>query len=138
MTKEEIAALVAAKIEGQGTAVDAGSALPAILYGILGLIVPPTPEETFAQLSVATDLEPAAIIAASNTGLTKAQACQVLGISVGDLDAIMAGRILRFVYKGGSIPVGAQTPALVEMGGTGFAVTITYDDGEGVYSVVAE
>lgn len=38
MTKEEIAAMIAAKIEGQGTNVDAGSALPAILNGILELI----------------------------------------------------------------------------------------------------
>lgn len=38
MTKEQVKALVAAKIEGQGTNVDAGSALPAILNGILELI----------------------------------------------------------------------------------------------------
>ena len=37
MTKEEIKALVNAKIAGQGSAVDVGSALPAILNGILEL-----------------------------------------------------------------------------------------------------
>lgn len=38
MTKEEILALINAKIAGQGTNIDAGSALPEILSGILGLI----------------------------------------------------------------------------------------------------
>lgn len=38
MTKAEIQALIASKIEGQGTNVDAGSVLPAILNGILDLI----------------------------------------------------------------------------------------------------
>lgn len=38
MTKEEVKALIKAKIEGQGTNVDAGSVLPAILNGILDLI----------------------------------------------------------------------------------------------------
>ena len=38
MTRQEIQALIDAKIKGQGTAVDAGSVLPAILTGILDLI----------------------------------------------------------------------------------------------------
>ena len=38
MTKEEIIALIDAKIAGQGTNIDAGSALPGILKGILDLI----------------------------------------------------------------------------------------------------
>lgn len=38
MTKEEIKALVAAKIAGQGTMVDAGSALPTIIDAIVDLI----------------------------------------------------------------------------------------------------
>lgn len=37
MTKEEIKALIDAKIAGQGSAVDTGSALPQILNGILEL-----------------------------------------------------------------------------------------------------
>lgn len=39
MTKDEIIALIDAKIAGQGTMVDAGSALPAILKGILEIAV---------------------------------------------------------------------------------------------------
>lgn len=38
MTKEEVKALIKAKIEGQGTAIDASSVLPAILNGIMDLI----------------------------------------------------------------------------------------------------
>lgn len=38
MTKEEVKALIKAKIEGQGSAIDAASVLPAILNGILDLI----------------------------------------------------------------------------------------------------
>ena len=41
MTKEEIKALIDTKIAGQGSAVDAGSALPAILNGILELAATP-------------------------------------------------------------------------------------------------
>lgn len=38
MTKQQILAEIAAKIDGQGSAIDAGSALPGILRGILDLI----------------------------------------------------------------------------------------------------
>lgn len=41
MTKEEIKVLIDTKIAGQGSAVDAGSALPAILNGILELAATP-------------------------------------------------------------------------------------------------
>lgn len=40
MTKDEIKALVAAKIAGQGSAIDAASVLPAILNGIIDSIEP--------------------------------------------------------------------------------------------------
>lgn len=40
MTKEEIFALIDAKIAGQGTAVDAGGALPAILKAAIGAAMP--------------------------------------------------------------------------------------------------
>lgn len=43
MNKDEIKSLIAAKIAGQGTAVDAGSVLPTILNGIIDLI-PTLPE----------------------------------------------------------------------------------------------
>ena len=46
MTKQEIIALIAAKIEGQGSQVDVGGGLPKILKGIIDLIQPaPEPIE---------------------------------------------------------------------------------------------
>ncbi len=141
MTKQEIAALVAAKIEGQGTNVDAGSVLPAILNGILDLIpaapVPPTPADIFAGFSVTTDLDQAAIVSGSGTGLSKGQAAQALGITGGDLDALLSGKIVRFVYGGGSVAVGSQTPASVSMGDDAFSIVIAYDSDAGTYDVTA-
>lgn len=58
MTKEEIKALIDAKIAGQGSAVDVGSALPAILNGILELAATPPAkkvieiEDTFENVSI--------------------------------------------------------------------------------------
>lgn len=50
MTKEQILALIASKIEGQGNQIDSGSALPLILRGIMDLI--PTIPEPVAALMV--------------------------------------------------------------------------------------
>lgn len=50
MTKEEIQALINAKIAGQGSAVDVGGALPAILSGIIDLI--PAPAEPTHTLEI--------------------------------------------------------------------------------------
>lgn len=55
MTKDELKSLIAAKIAGQGTAVDAASALPAILNGIIDAIpeggggLAALPETTLSQ-----------------------------------------------------------------------------------------
>ena len=43
MTKQEIKDLIASKIAGQGSAVDAGSALQEILNGIIDAIPEPAP-----------------------------------------------------------------------------------------------
>lgn len=50
MTKEEILKSIASKVEGQGNQVDTGTALPAILRGIIDLI--PTIPEPVAALQV--------------------------------------------------------------------------------------
>ena len=52
MTKNEIKALIASKLAGQGTNIDAASVLPSILEGIIDLI--PTLPEPY-ELPVATD-----------------------------------------------------------------------------------
>lgn len=51
MTKDEIKALIASKLAGQGTNIDAASVLPAILEGIIDLI--PTLPEPY-ELPIAT------------------------------------------------------------------------------------
>lgn len=51
MTKQEIKDLVAAKLVGQGNQVDLGSALPAILNGIIDLIQEPAPSEVLVVKS---------------------------------------------------------------------------------------
>ena len=53
MSKQEITALIAAKIEGQGTNVDAGSVLPAILNGILDLIPIPIEVDDITAMTAA-------------------------------------------------------------------------------------
>ena len=77
MTKEQIYALIDAKIAGQGTVVDAGSVLPNILGGILE-IIPDNAGDILEKLSVKTDLTVLQMIGASGTGLTKAATCQAL------------------------------------------------------------
>lgn len=137
MTKEQIYALIDAKIAGQGTAVDAGSVLPNILGGILE-IIPDNAGDILEKLSVKTDLTVLQMIGASGTGLTKAATCQALGISVKDLDALMDGTAIRFEYGGGSLVVVSQTPERIVIGDvSAFSIVIGYDAAEGTYGVLA-
>ena len=70
MTKQEILALIDAKIAGQGTNIDAGSALPEILSGILGLI-PDTKDFEVITVSSFPNVENATIT----------EICPAMGIS---------------------------------------------------------
>lgn len=142
MTKEEIVALIATKIEGQGTNIDAGSVLPVILNGIIDLIpaspTPPTPAETMALLSVTSQSTQAELISGSGTGLTKGAACEALGITSADLDKLLEGNAVRFAYSGGSIAVGSIAGNTVNLGdAAAFSITISYNDQEGTYDVTA-
>ena len=82
MTKEEIKALIAEKIAGQGNQVDSGGALADILNGIIDSIpqvLPPTtldftlPESTLGNVSAE-------------------EMAQGLGITVGELKGLMLGQ----------------------------------------------
>lgn len=84
MTKEEIQALINAKIAGQGSAVDTGGALPTILSEILELATTP-PENPLKTITVAE------LPNSSLTDYTKEQMCTYLDISEAELDALMAG-----------------------------------------------
>lgn len=73
MTKEEIKALIDAKIAGQGSAVDAGSALPAILNGILDLATQ-SPEIPHAiELSGAPQASMTTVAELAEIGLTRSE-----------------------------------------------------------------
>lgn len=81
MTKEQIQALIDAKIAGQGSAIDIGGALPAILGGILEL--------------ASGASKPVEIIEYPSNSIgtfTKEELCARLGIAPEVLDEIMSGR----------------------------------------------
>lgn len=88
MTKQEILALINAKIAGQGTNIDAGSALPGILSGILDLIPEPPSGPTYKVIRFAATFDDA-------TGMyeSKQSVIDALGFeSENDFDAIMNGQ----------------------------------------------
>lgn len=87
MTPEEIKALIKAKIAGQGSAVDVGSALPAILEGIVDLAssgspVAPTPALDLPLVEL--DAE------------TLEDAADILGISVESVSEIPNQLVINF------------------------------------------
>lgn len=85
MTKEEIQALIDAKIAGQGSAVDIGGALPAILSGLVELI-PESPILVFEKNFF--------------DNLEKADAAREMGITEEQLDGLMNGK-----YVAGRLPL---------------------------------
>ena len=116
MEKSELQALIAAKIEGQGTNVDAGSVLPQILNGIIELVK--TPYEILQELTCVSS----AGGFTSATGLTKAQAATALGVSESDLDKLFGGSFVRMAYgnNGGmAMIVEYASSELLSMGAPG-------------------
>ncbi len=89
MTKEEIQGLIAKKIEGQGTQIDASSVLPAILNGIMDLI-PSIPD-------------PECALMVQSENYTTAGAYQVPALSVEQVtaayNAVVGGRGCIIVDK---------------------------------------
>ena len=89
MTKEQILALIDAKIAGQGTNIDAGSALPEILSGILDLIPEPPSGPTYKVIRFAASFD-----AAMGVYDTKQEMIEALGFeSESDFDAVMSGQM---------------------------------------------
>ena len=113
MTKEEIKALIDAKIAGQGSAVDAGSALPAILNGILELAATPPAKKvieimnTFSQVSIEEALTNIKINGAQVLSLSELEPYLEIGTIINH-----AGTEMEIVVKYGSIDNG-----IVVMGG---------------------
>lgn len=148
MTKEQILALITGKIAGQGSQVDTGGALPAILEGIIELIpeptppTPPTPSEILAAITVTSSKNYSNV---STVGaLNKGAACEALGISSADLDALMAGNILlikftdrigTFICKNGQIVKFTVGTGDESQGVSLQGLEISYDSNEGTYDI---
>lgn len=115
MTKAEIKAIIASKIEGLGSAIDSASVLPTILNGIIDLFTQadwneedteslgfilnkpsiPTAADMLAALTLTGDTD--SITSASD--LTAAECATALGLASADeLEALMAGQYLRYAY----------------------------------------
>lgn len=90
MTKEEIKALIASKIEGQGSAVDAGSALPQILNEIVDSIGEGggSGGSGVGFLNIPNDLLNLASHAPFYTN-SKAEFAEFLGVSEDEVDGLM-------------------------------------------------
>ena len=100
MTKEEIKALVAAKIAGQGSAIDAASVLPTILDAIVDAIPEVTPAPTPAEMLDALTLKSSLDLPVwGGSDMTKAEASELMGISEDDLDNLFSGAFLRIMFE---------------------------------------
>lgn len=115
MNKEQIKAKISAGIAGQGSAIDAGSVLPAILEGILDLI-PETPAPTPVEPLEVTDI----------TALTNEQ---LDALKCGDAVIKVTGKqkhLYLVTYKeedGGGI--------CLSYNAAGYGETVSYDRVEG-------
>ncbi len=126
MTKQEIEALINAKIAGQGSAVDVGGALPQVLKAILDMAAggenvqsdwaqsdstkadyiknkPSIP--TAAQTLGALTLSSTSSSFESASTLSNAEAATALGISEANLEGLFDGGFIRFAYGEGGASV---------------------------------
>ena len=100
MTKEEIQALINAKIAGQGSAVDVGGALPAILSEILNLATVPAQPHVLRVLSISdadeSEADALARLTLDGEHVTKEQLINLLTEST-TVEYAMQNYIYRFV-----------------------------------------
>ena len=124
--------MIAAKIDGQGSAVDVGSALPSILNGILQLIPDAAnPDDVYNALSVSSskaifDIE-------SSQGLNHGACCQLLGVTTGELTRILHGKVFQIKFMDGVL-------LNLVSGKDGFIyfgehLSVEYDKDSGLYDV---
>lgn len=101
MTKEEIKALVAAKIAGQGSAIDSASVLPDILNGIVDLIPAepapaPTPGEMLSALTLNSSVN---FVIGKVENKSGAEMASALGFqSETDLYNLFSGNYIRVAF----------------------------------------
>lgn len=110
MTKQQIIAEIAAKIDGQGSAIDAGSALPGILRGILDLIpaeqvnsdwnATEGPAEILNKPTISGEIEYIESIwnEQSIINVTKATLASALHITESDVDKIFDAPVGTLVF----------------------------------------
>lgn len=130
MTKAEIIALIAARIEGQGTSVDASSVLPSILNGIIGLIddvaaeIPsvPSASDNLASLTCVSEADSFS----DATDLTAEEAAEALGISEDDLASLFEGSFIRLSYADGASFLGVDSASASSVSLGNGAVVISY------------
>lgn len=94
MTKEEIKALVAAKIAGQGSAIDAASVLPTILDAIID-IIPSGGNSTQIEMIIGSG--------SLFENKTAAEAAEILGITNAEFERLIRGRYSSALVKGAAI-----------------------------------
>lgn len=120
MTKEEIKALIDAKIAGQGSAVDAGSALPAILDGILELATTPPAKKVIEITEEFQDLS-------IEEALTKIKINGAQVSSFSELEPYLeVGTIIVFTYTKMEIVVRAEGGGTIYLMGGLFSNTDGY------------
>lgn len=89
MTIEEVKALIAKGLEGQGSAIDAGGVLPKVLNGIIDIVVGEKKKVEVPNLS-------------SFTTVSKAQAAAALEISESDLDSLFEADVITSTGENGT------------------------------------
>lgn len=124
MTKEEIKALVAAKIAGQGSAIDSASVLPTILDAIVDAIPEVTPAPTPAEMLDALTLKSTSSVPNGFFNKTSTEAATLLGITEQQLTDLAAGKYLRVQFIAED-EVSAKT-LLVNIDGSGANIYLGY------------
>lgn len=124
MTKDEIKALVAAKIAGQGSAIDAASVLPTILDAIVDAIPEVTPAPTPAEMLDALTLKSTSSVPDDFFNKTSTEAATLLGVTEQQLTDLVAGKYLRvhFIAEDGK----AAKTLLVNIDGNGENIYLGY------------
>ena len=132
MTKQQILAEIAAKIDGQGSAIDAGSALPGILRGIIDLIpgeqvnsdwnATEGPAEILNKPTIPAGIKTITLADWDQTEITdvsKSEFALALGCSEEDVDEIFADNV-------GQLRISASGLKLLKVMGNNDGSTIIF------------
>lgn len=97
MTIEEIKAIIAQKIAGQGNQVDIGNGLPEILNSIVELIEAiPAPSIDYLEMTLPDGF--------NFSNKSKSEAAELLGITSNDIDSLQSGKIVNVTFSNDTHP----------------------------------